>query len=100
MNSLLANNFISTHALLAAIKDLVPNCRVYFAGSSEMLAMTGAVNLMRRFKPALTVAVYHDLDNAKKCAEIIKSANPKYKIKFRGFYGYFEPARPYMVFAY
>jgi len=35
-SSLLANNFISTHALLAAIKDLVPNCRVYFAGSSEM----------------------------------------------------------------
>ena len=35
-SSLLANNFISTHALLAAIKDLVPSCRVYFAGSSEM----------------------------------------------------------------
>jgi len=33
---LLANNLISTHALLAAIKDLVPACRVYFAGSSEM----------------------------------------------------------------
>jgi FkbM family methyltransferase len=66
----------------------------------EMLALTGAVNLMRKFKPALAVAVYHDLDNAKKCAEIIKAANPKYKIEFRGFYGYFEPARPYMVFAY
>lgn len=35
-SSLLANNFISTHALLAAIKDLAPACRVYFAGSSEM----------------------------------------------------------------
>lgn len=35
-SSLLANNFTSTHALLAAIKDLAPNCRVYFAGSSEM----------------------------------------------------------------
>ena len=30
-SSLLANNFISTHALLEAIKDLVPACRVYFA---------------------------------------------------------------------
>jgi GDPmannose 4,6-dehydratase len=35
-SSLLANNFTSTHALLAAIKDLTPVCRVYFAGSSEM----------------------------------------------------------------
>lgn len=35
-SSLLANNFTSTHALLAAIKDLAPACRVYFAGSSEM----------------------------------------------------------------
>ncbi len=35
-SSLLANNFIATHALLAGIKDLTPECRVYFAGSSEM----------------------------------------------------------------
>jgi GDPmannose 4,6-dehydratase len=35
-SSLLTNNFTSTHALLAAIKDLTPACRVYFAGSSEM----------------------------------------------------------------
>jgi len=34
--SLLENNFLATHALLASIKDLVPDCRVYFAGSSEM----------------------------------------------------------------
>jgi len=66
----------------------------------EMAALTGAAKLMRNFKPALAVAVYHDLDNAKKCAEIIKAANPSYKIEFRGCYGYFEPPRPYMVFAY
>lgn len=66
----------------------------------EMAALTGAVQLMRNFKPALAVAVYHDLDNAKKCAEIIRAANPTYKIEFRGCYGYFEPHRPYMVFAY
>jgi GDPmannose 4,6-dehydratase len=35
-SSLLANNFTSTHALLAAIRELAPSCRVYFAGSSEM----------------------------------------------------------------
>ena len=35
-SSLVANNFTATHALLAGIKELVPECRVYFAGSSEM----------------------------------------------------------------
>jgi GDPmannose 4,6-dehydratase len=35
-SSLVANNFTATHALLAGIKELVPKCRVYFAGSSEM----------------------------------------------------------------
>jgi FkbM family methyltransferase len=66
----------------------------------EMKALTGGVSLMRDFKPALAVAVYHDLDNAKKCAEIIKVANPDYRIEFRGFFGYDQPPRPYMVFAY
>ena len=34
--SVLSNNFNSTHFLLASIKELSPNCRFYFAGSSEM----------------------------------------------------------------
>lgn len=35
-SSLVANNFTATHALLAGLKELAPECRVYFAGSSEM----------------------------------------------------------------
>lgn len=35
-SSILSNNFNATHALLSSIKELVPECRVYFAGSSEM----------------------------------------------------------------
>lgn len=34
--SILNNNVNSTHYLLAAIKEFVPRCRVYFAGTSEM----------------------------------------------------------------
>jgi len=34
--SLLENNFLATHALMASIMELAPSCRVYFAGSSEM----------------------------------------------------------------
>jgi GDPmannose 4,6-dehydratase len=35
-SSIVSSNFTATHALLASIKELVPGCRVYFAGSSEM----------------------------------------------------------------
>ena len=66
----------------------------------EMAALMGATETMKRYKPALAIAVYHDLDNAKKCAEIIITANPEYKIEFRGYYGYFDPPRPYLVFAF
>ncbi|MFN2645566.1 MAG: GDP-mannose 4,6-dehydratase [Burkholderiales bacterium] len=34
--SIVANNFIATHSLLSTLKEVVPACRVYFAGSSEM----------------------------------------------------------------
>ncbi len=65
----------------------------------EMAALSGASNILKEYKPALAIAVYHDLENARKCADIIKAANSSYKIEFRGFYGYFEPPRPYMLFA-
>lgn len=66
----------------------------------EMAALVGAANTMKRYKPALAIAVYHDLENARKCAEIIMAANPKYEVEFRGYYGYFDPPRPYLVFAF
>lgn len=34
--SILNNNINATHYLLAALKEFVPHCRVYYAGSSEM----------------------------------------------------------------
>lgn len=34
--SVLTNNFNSTHYLLSSIKELCPECKFYFAGSSEM----------------------------------------------------------------
>ena len=65
----------------------------------EMAALSGASKVLKEYKPALAIAVYHDLENARKCAEIIKAANSGYKIEFSGCYGYFEPPRPYMLFA-
>lgn len=34
--SVISNNFVATHYVLASIKELAPECRFYFAGSSEM----------------------------------------------------------------
>ena len=35
-SSIVANNFTATHALLSSIKERAPECKLYFAGSSEM----------------------------------------------------------------
>ena len=37
----------------------------------EMAALSGAVELLRKHKPKLAVAVYHGLENGRMCAEII-----------------------------
>jgi FkbM family methyltransferase len=66
----------------------------------EMKALEGAKNTLGTHKPSLAIAVYHEYANANKCAEIIKNANPEYKIELRGCYGYFKPPRPYMLFAW
>jgi len=52
-SSFLTNNFMSTHALFAAIKDLAPSCRIYFAGSSEMFGdvKSSPQNEMTPFNP-------------------------------------------------
>ena len=34
--SILANNILSTHSLLAALKQFSPKCKLFFAGSAEM----------------------------------------------------------------
>lgn len=52
-SSIVANNFTATHSLLSSIKELAPECRVYFAGSSEMFgdAKTSPQNEATPFNP-------------------------------------------------
>jgi FkbM family methyltransferase len=66
----------------------------------EMNALEGATETLKNYKPALAIAVYHEYDNCHKCAEIIRTANPDYRIEFRGCYAYFSPLRPYILFAF
>src|SRR2546423_253498 len=51
--STLNANINGTHYLLAAVKNLAPECRFYFAGSSEMFGKVAEVpqNEMTRFHP-------------------------------------------------
>ena len=51
--STLNTNINGTHFLLSAVKTLAPDCRFYFAGSSEMFGMAEAVpqNEDTRFHP-------------------------------------------------
>lgn len=67
---------------------------------AEIDAMLGAKEILRNLKPKLAIAVYHGYENALQCREIILNANPEYRIEFRGMYGWFNPPRPYMLFAY
>ena len=52
-SSILTSNFNGTHHLLASIKDIVPECRFFFAGSSEMFgrAETTPQNESTPFNP-------------------------------------------------
>lgn len=68
---------------------------------SEVEALMGARNTLKRLKPKLAVAVYHEYENARNCATIIKETDPSYQTQFRGMYGWFDgPARPYLLFAW
>lgn len=66
----------------------------------EINALKGCIELMSKHKPKLAIAVYHGYENAVISKNIILSANPNYKIEFRGMYGYCQPPRPYILFAW
>lgn len=67
---------------------------------SEMEALAGAGRTLKERRPALAVAVYHGYDNAAECRDIILGANPDYQVELRGMYGWFDPPRPCLLFAW
>lgn len=67
---------------------------------AEMDALSGATELMAAHRPRLAIAVYHGHKHALRCRDIILRANSTYTIEFRGFYGWHNPPRPYLLFAW
>lgn len=66
----------------------------------ELKVIEGAAHLLRRFKPKLAIAVYHDYDNARRLQALIQSIRSDYVVKFGGCYMFETPFRPYMLYAY
>lgn len=83
--SVLSSNFNSTHYLLSSIKELVPDCRFYFSGSSEMFgeAACAPQDETTRFNPRSIygiskLAAYHLVCNYRKHHNIFACAGILY----------------------
>jgi len=51
------------------------------AEGAELNVLKGAINVIERFKPSLTIAAYHFPDEITKLAELLKRGNPAYLIR-------------------
>lgn len=65
---------------------------------AEILAIKGARNTIKRYKPKLSIAVYHDYPNAKIIKKLILEYRSDYKISFGGCYVFEKPYRPFMLY--
>ncbi|MBN1449911.1 MAG: FkbM family methyltransferase [Anaerolineales bacterium] len=68
---------------------------------AEVAAFQGAREMLRAQKPKLSVAVYHDFDNARLIRSLAVQVVPAYYVSFRGVFmkpGFGHP-RPYMLHA-
>jgi FkbM family methyltransferase len=67
---------------------------------AEMEAVAGAVKTMQEFRPKLSIAVYHAVENAQQVRDIAISANHLYSIGYRGKFNWDGcTPRPFMLHA-
>lgn len=67
---------------------------------SEILAIMGAKKTIIKFKPKLSIAVYHGYENAKIIKELLEEYRNDYTIIFGGCYMYKKPYRPFILYAW
>lgn len=67
----------------------------------EVDALYGAKNVIQQYKPKLSIAVYHEYENAREIMEFLQEICPSYTILHRGIFahGGVKP-RPMMVYAW
>lgn len=66
----------------------------------ETAAMRGAINILKEQMPCLSIAVYHEFENARLLRDFILRYQPKYHIRFRGVFlrpGHEGGPRPFML---
>jgi FkbM family methyltransferase len=66
---------------------------------AEVGAIEGARKTLLRDRPVLSVAVYHEYENAVLIRDIIRSLDLNYRIVFGGCFMFVKPHRPYMLYA-
>jgi len=68
--------------------------------NAEVFAIDGAEKLLHSLMPQLSIAVYHDFQNAQLIRSKVLRSQPRYQIWWRGLFirESFGPPRPYMLY--
>ena len=66
----------------------------------EIDLICGAEDTIRKFKPAISIAVYHEPENANKVAEFVAGLAVGYTIRVKGIIDIDKVPRPVMVHCY
>jgi FkbM family methyltransferase len=66
----------------------------------EVAAVQGGINLLRTSSPQLSIAVYHQEENARIIRQYLQEINPMYNVHWRGIWARSQDLpRPYMLYA-
>jgi len=70
--------------------------------NAEVGAIKGAEELLYRFSPKLSIAVYHDYVNAQLIRTLVQRVQPHYRVCWRGIFyrKSFGKPRPFMLYAH
>ncbi len=67
---------------------------------SEILVIRGAKDIIKKYKPKISIAVYHDYENASIIRDLLFKYRSDYNIVFGGCYTFLKPYRPFMLYAW
>lgn len=94
-----------TAVQIVSVDDLIGDTRIDFIKmdieGAEIDAVKGAQDTIKRCKPKIAIAVYHELENARRIKEMLKEFRPDYHIQQRGIWAEEDAVpRPIMILAW